>query len=116
MWHDLLFTNVAAVAVFVLVLLLFFLRSTSRPANLPPGPTPWPLIGNIPSLRGDLFTALQKLRSQYGDVYLLYMGGMPAVFVHGREHLREVLVTRGDEFADRPKLMFSEILTEGKGT
>ncbi|XP_064600806.1 cytochrome P450 2J4-like [Liolophura sinensis] len=115
MWYSVLFTNVAAVAVFGLVLLLFFLRSTSRPAHQPPGPTPWPLIGNFLSLRGDLFTALHKLRSQYGDIYLLYMGSTPAVFVHGRENLQEVLVTRGDEFADRPKLLFSEILSKGKG-
>ncbi|XP_064600805.1 cytochrome P450 2J6-like [Liolophura sinensis] len=115
MWYDVLCTNVAAVAVVVLVLLVFFLRSTSRPAHQPPGPTPWPVIGNFPSLRGDLFTALQKLRSQYGDIYLLYMGSKPAVFVHGRENLQEVLVTRGDEFADRPKLLFSETLSKGKG-
>ncbi|XP_064602501.1 cytochrome P450 2C26-like [Liolophura sinensis] len=115
MSYDELFTNVAALAVFVLVLLLFVLRSTSRPAHLPPGPTPWPLIGNFPSLRGDLFTALQKLRSMYGDVYLLYMGSMPTVFVHDLDNIREVLVTRGDEFADRPNLMIAEKISKGKG-
>ena len=45
-----------------------------RRRNLPPGPFPWPLIGNIPILDPNKFdTQLLALKKQYGNVMTLWL-------------------------------------------
>lgn len=39
----------------------------------PPGPTPWPLIGNLLQMGDQIHLSLTRLRLQYGDVFKVYM-------------------------------------------
>ncbi|XP_075179674.1 cytochrome P450 2G1-like isoform X1 [Anomaloglossus baeobatrachus] len=81
-----------------------------RKGNLPPGPTPLPILGNYLQLsKGDIVTSLLKLREKYGEVFMVYLGSRPVVVVTGYKAVKEVLVDRGDDFLGRgtvPSLTF----------
>ncbi|XP_064602751.1 cytochrome P450 2F2-like [Liolophura sinensis] len=113
---DILSANLTTVLIFVIAFLLVW-RTLRRPAgNLPPGPWPLPIFGNLLSLGGaDSRKSLEALREKYGDVYTLYIGKHPSVYVHGYENVKEVLVTRGDDFVDRPQSLKLVQEAEGKG-
>lgn len=38
----------------------------------PPGPTPWPLFGNLLQMGDQIHLSLTRLRLQYGDVFKVY--------------------------------------------
>lgn len=117
MMFDILVENVTTLLVFVTVFLLVRRTLWRPPGNLPPGPWPLPIFGNLLSLGGaDSRKSLEALREKYGDVYTLYMGKHPSVYVHGYENVKEVLVTRGDDFVDRPQSLKLVQQGGGKGT
>lgn len=39
----------------------------------PPGPTPWPLVGNLLQMGDQIHLSLTHLRLQYGDVFKVYI-------------------------------------------
>lgn len=87
-----------------------------RPKNFPPGPTIVPLLGNILSL--SLQNPLQdfeRLRKTYGNVYSLYLGRKPAVFISGLQAMKEALVTKATDFAGRPQDLYVNDTTDRKG-
>nr|XP_028577803.1 cytochrome P450 2K6-like [Podarcis muralis] len=92
---------------FVLKLGTFWNKSSQ---NLPPGPRPLPLIGNLHIM--DLKTpyrTMLKLSKQYGPVFSIQMGPQKTVVLTGYETLKEALVNQADSFADRPIVpMFQE--------
>lgn len=58
---------------------------------------------------------LFQLRKTYGNVYSLYLGSKPAVFINGLEAMKEALVTKAKEFAGRPQDLFVNDTTDRKG-
>ncbi|XP_077172729.1 cytochrome P450 2W1-like isoform X2 [Paroedura picta] len=102
---------------FVLVALvvlatLWRLRGSGRPSlNLPPGPPPLPLVGNLHLInikRQD--KSFMKLSEKYGPVFMVHLGFQKAVVVTGYQAVREALLSNADEFLDRPPIpIFTEI-------
>ena len=83
--------------------------------NLPPGPFPFPIIGNAHKLVGDSrHVNLRELEKQYGKVFRLYLGSKLVVFVSGGNALKEVLVTKSTEFAGRPSQHTTYIFSKGR--
>ncbi|XP_054829814.1 cytochrome P450 2K6-like isoform X3 [Eublepharis macularius] len=77
-----------------------FWNSSSH--NLPPGPQPLPLIGNLHLM--DLkrrYRTLLKLSKQYGPVFSFQMGSQKMVVLVGYETVKEALVNQADAFAER---------------
>ncbi|XP_075116032.1 cytochrome P450 2G1-like [Leptodactylus fuscus] len=104
----------------LLILICIFIYSTwgtiSRRRDLPPGPTPLPVIGSLWHLhRGKLVTSFIKLWGQYGPVFTLYFGSSPVVFLCGYEVVKEALVSRGEEFGARGPIPVLERFTQGYG-
>uniref|UniRef100_A0A8C5QG28 Cytochrome P450 n=1 Tax=Leptobrachium leishanense TaxID=445787 RepID=A0A8C5QG28_9ANUR len=100
-------------AVTVLILVLSWNR---KPPNLPPGPTPLPLIGNL--LQLDFKNMVQqfvKIGSTYGPVSMVYLGQKPVVILNGHDVVREALLDNGEVFSDRGKLIFAELAFKGYG-
>uniref|UniRef100_A0A8C5MHY6 Cytochrome P450 2J2-like n=1 Tax=Leptobrachium leishanense TaxID=445787 RepID=A0A8C5MHY6_9ANUR len=100
----------------VLVLLGFLWWKTWRPKSFPPGPLAFPLVGNL--LQMDFSGPLQgmkKLSEVYGPVYSMYLGSQPTVIVRGFKALKEILVVKGTEFADRPQNRLTRTVSHLKG-
>ncbi|XP_052028325.1 cytochrome P450 2C42-like isoform X2 [Apodemus sylvaticus] len=84
------------------LLLLSLWRQNSQRRNLPPGPTPLPIIGNILQIDlKDISKSLRNFSKVYGPVFTLYLGRKPAVVLHGYEAVKEAFIEHGEEFAGR---------------
>jgi len=75
-------------------------RSYSK--NLPPGPTPLPILGNLLSLGTKPHVGLQKLAEKYGPVMTVYFGTTPAVVLSEPEVFKEAMISKGTATAGRP--------------
>ncbi|XP_040179136.1 cytochrome P450 2G1-like [Rana temporaria] len=100
--------EITALATLVLILLLSFMFIYStwdkmyRNRNLPPGPTPLPVIGNLLHVkRGEMVKSLNQLKEKYGSIYTLYFGSRPAVILCSYQMVKEVLIDHADEFSNR---------------
>ena len=56
---------------------------------LPPGPRGMPLLGALPSIKGETHLALDRLVRRYGDVCLVRMGSVPVVLISHPDLLAE---------------------------
>ncbi|XP_040266170.1 cytochrome P450 2J6-like [Bufo bufo] len=99
-----------------LLLLALLWRKMSRPKGFPPGPVPLPVIGNILQMGfSNPLPAFKKFSEEYGPIYSIYLGFTPAVVVRGLKDLKEILVNKGQEFADRPFNRLTEDISGSKG-
>ncbi|CAO2195936.1 unnamed protein product [Urochloa humidicola] len=82
--------------------------------NLPPGPRPLPVIGNMHCLLGSLpHHAMRRLAQRHGPVMRLRLGHVRAVVLSSPEAAREVLKTQDAIFANRPLYVTMDIFTYG---
>lgn len=73
----------------------------------PPGPTPWPLVGNLVTLGKYAvpFVGLTELGKMYGPCYQLTLGTTRCLVVNNLELIREVLNQNGKFFGGRPDFL-----------
>ncbi|GAB1601446.1 cytochrome P450 2B4-like [Argonauta hians] len=106
---------------FGLVTLLFvrwFMNRPKKTYNLPPGPFPLPIIGNLPRLISakDVRVSMEDLRQQYGEVFKMKIGSDTMVFACGTESILEGLVKKGDELKGRPYWIYlTKVISNKKG-
>uniref|UniRef100_A0A0E0ESN7 Uncharacterized protein n=1 Tax=Oryza meridionalis TaxID=40149 RepID=A0A0E0ESN7_9ORYZ len=90
----------------VLATVLFLkavLGRSRRVYNLPPGPNPWPVIGNL-NLVGTLpHRSIHNLSKKYGPLMYLRFGSFPVVVGSSVEMAKFFLKTHDVVFTDRPK-------------
>ncbi|KAL6110779.1 cyp2u1 [Pungitius sinensis] len=124
---------VALLASLLLALCLFDVRRRRRRlANIPPGPTPWPLVGNlgfslVPSSIRRRFggepdgadksamVLLTERAAVYGNVYSLFVGSQLMVVLNGYEAVKDALSNHPEVFSDRPDIPAITIMTKRKG-
>ncbi|GLJ09020.1 hypothetical protein SUGI_0100090 [Cryptomeria japonica] len=70
---------------------LYKLRSNGRKLKLPPGPRPWPVVGNLHLLGNLPHQALAALAKKYGPILLLRLGSVPTVVVSSPAMAKEFL-------------------------
>ncbi|XP_077148593.1 cytochrome P450 2G1-like [Ranitomeya variabilis] len=110
--------DVTCMGLLILTCLLIYLAwdTRSKRRNLPPGPAPLPLIGNLLDIKREkLVNFLLKLWDQYGSVYTLYYGTQPVVVICGYEAVKEALVDQGEVFGDRGPIPFLQRFSQGYG-
>lgn len=81
----------------------------------PPGPIPWPVIGNL-ALLGQYdvpFEGFSEIAKTYGDVYSLTLGTTRCVIVNCLDTMKEVLNENGLHFGGRPNF---EVRNEWKSS
>ncbi|XP_067461755.1 cytochrome P450 1D1 [Thunnus thynnus] len=79
----------------------------------PPGPTPWPLVGNLLQMGDQIHLSLTRLRLQYGDVFKMRLGSLTVVVLSGYTTIRQALVRQGEAFAGRPDLFTFSAVANG---
>lgn len=84
--------------------------------NYPPGPKPWPIIGNIHILNAEKpYLSFQELAKKYGPVFSIKIGVQKMVVLSGYDTVKEALVTHAEAFSDRPNLPVFMDATRGYG-
>ena len=105
-WPSLTLAWLATIA---LLLLSHYLRR--RKVNLPPGPKPWPIIGNL-NLIGSLpHRSIHELSQKYGPIMQLRFGSFPVVVGSSVEMAKAFLKTHDVTFASRPKIAAGKYTT-----
>jgi cytochrome P450 len=68
--------------------------------GVPPGPSSWPVLGNLPDMRaaGDMASYFDRLWRAHGDTFRVKLLGTNAVVVTHPEALKQVLSTRRDRY------------------
>jgi len=89
----------------VLAAALFLkLRATSRRSyHLPPGPKPWPVIGNFNLIGALPHRSIHELSRKYGPLMHLRFGSFPVIIGSSVEMAKFFLKTQDVLFIDRPK-------------
>ncbi|XP_053908949.1 cytochrome P450 2G1-like [Cuculus canorus] len=84
--------------------------------QLPPGPRPLPLVGNLLHISPwRTLRALLQLSRTYGPVFTIYLGTRPVVVLCGHDVLREALVDNAEAFAGRGRMPTVESTFHGHG-
>ncbi|CAK9324780.1 unnamed protein product [Citrullus colocynthis] len=86
-----------------LALLLLSRRLRRRKLNLPPGPKPWPLIGNLDLIGSLPHQSIHQLSKKYGPIMHLRFGSFPVVVGSSVEMAKIILKTHDLNFVSRPK-------------
>ncbi|CAL4914504.1 unnamed protein product [Urochloa decumbens] len=102
----------AVLATALLLLLLTVLRrrlskrsaTRNRKYNLPPGPRPWPVIGNLDLIGTLPHHSIHDLSKRYGPLMSLRFGSVPVVVGSSVDSARFILKTHDLAFIDRPKM------------
>ena len=84
--------------------------------KLMPAPMRLPLIGNMYMMReyqANPWDGLNAIREQYGDIVSLQFGVHPMVLLSNLDYMKEVLLHKGEIFADRPDFSRFSIIFGG---
>ncbi|KAK4391299.1 Trimethyltridecatetraene synthase [Sesamum angolense] len=98
-WALLALLHLAALAFFTKIV---FRRQPKR--NLPPGPRPWPVIGNLNLVGSIPHRSLHSLSLKYGGIMQLKFGKFPVVVASSPEMAKQFLRVHDTVFASRPAL------------
>uniref|UniRef100_A0A8D2Q8L8 Cytochrome P450 family 2 subfamily W member 1 n=1 Tax=Varanus komodoensis TaxID=61221 RepID=A0A8D2Q8L8_VARKO len=118
-WESVLLSpGVAALLLVLFLLATFWILSSPGKSSpcLPPGPVPLPFIGNLHLIdlkRQD--SSFMKLSEKYGPVFTVHFGLQKAVVLTGYEAVKESLLSKGDEFIDRPDIPIFVEIQHGNG-
>ncbi|XP_054949502.1 cytochrome P450 2E1 isoform X2 [Pan paniscus] len=87
------------------LLLVSMWRQVHSSWNLPPGPFPLPIIGNLFQLElKNIPKSFTRLAQRFGPVFTLYVGSQRMVVMHGYKAVKEALLDYKDEFSGRGDL------------
>ncbi|XP_058023876.1 uncharacterized protein LOC131190556 [Ahaetulla prasina] len=70
-----------------------------KKGQLPPGPTPWPILGNL--FQQDVLPldkSSKKLIAKYGPIFTVWIGSKPMVALCGYEVVKDALINQAEEF------------------
>lgn len=86
----------------VIVLFLFHELYWKR-RKLPPGPTPFPILGNLMSLANPKpgYEAFIKWSKEYGPVFTFWLATKPFVIITSYDVMKETFIKDGDTYSDK---------------
>ncbi|XP_010047103.2 isoflavone 3'-hydroxylase-like [Eucalyptus grandis] len=97
---------------FLFLLFLFKLQRSNK-RNLPPSPPSLPIIGHLLLIKEPIHRTLQSLSDRYGPVLSLSFGSRSVVVISSPSAAEECFTRNDIILANRPRLLFSEILLYG---
>uniref|UniRef100_A0A8C8SCM7 unspecific monooxygenase n=1 Tax=Pelusios castaneus TaxID=367368 RepID=A0A8C8SCM7_9SAUR len=100
-----LLLTITVFLVFCVTCLLFFSlwrKMSFENRKLPPGPVPFPILGNLLQLNTkNLSRDIEELSRMYGPVFTIYLGSERVVVLSGYKTVKKALIGFGDEFSRR---------------
>ncbi|XP_077105206.1 cytochrome P450 2J4-like isoform X2 [Ranitomeya variabilis] len=106
---------------FLLAFLFFlffckYLKMRWKARSLPPGPSPFPFIGNLWTMRFNMHPeTFIKLTKLYGNMYTVWIGETPLIVLHGYKAVKNAIVSHSEELSGRPVTSFMADVTHRKG-
>ncbi|XP_078518339.1 cytochrome P450 2G1-like [Lissotriton helveticus] len=98
------------------LLLIYTWKWIFKRSNLPPGPLPLPLIGNLHQIKtSDMVESLSTLSEKYGPVFTVSLGPRRVVVLWGFDAVKEALVDHSEEFSGRGALPTFDKVFKGFG-
>nr|WJZ49106.1 cytochrome P450 [Isodon lophanthoides var. gerardianus] len=94
--------NWFGVGVGVLLITWTVLHQMGRRRKLPPGPFPFPIVGNMLHLGRRPYESFARLSKKYGPLMSIHLGSFYAVVVSSPEMAKEILQKHGQVFSGRP--------------
>ncbi|TVU03778.1 hypothetical protein EJB05_50666, partial [Eragrostis curvula] len=102
--------------VVTLVYLVQPLRSRRKSTPLPPGPVPWPIVGNLPELilNKPAFRWIHHMMMQMGtDILCVKLGRVHVISITCPKIAQEVLKKQDANFVSRPLTFASKTISSG---
>ncbi|XP_053577328.1 cytochrome P450 2D6 [Bombina bombina] len=97
------------IIIIVCLLLLDFIKRRKPWSRYPPGPMSRPFLGNMLQLDfNNLHSNFIQLSKLYGDVFSLQLFWQNVVVLNGFEAMKEALLQKSDDIADRPRFPLFE--------
>ncbi|GMT25382.1 hypothetical protein PFISCL1PPCAC_16679, partial [Pristionchus fissidentatus] len=95
--------------------LYFFYHLYWKRRGLPPGPTPWPILGNLPGLikKAPGYEAIKDWKAEFGPVFTYWYGANPVVTINDYAILKDTVLADASAYSDR--FIPSEILRLYRG-
>ncbi|KAK7412968.1 hypothetical protein VNO78_04768 [Psophocarpus tetragonolobus] len=100
---PLLVFSYSLVSVGLLLTLRSLLFRSRKLRNLPPGPTPYPIIGNLNLLEQPIHRFFHRMSQKYGDIISLWFGSRLVVVVSSPTAYQECFTKHDVTLANRPK-------------
>ncbi|CAM6075255.1 unnamed protein product [Sphagnum tenellum] len=100
---------------FVFSLDCVYLFGFRKSQKLPPGPWPWPVVGNLFMLGKSPHTAFARFAEQYGPLVYLRLGSAHTLVASSPALAKEFLQTQDHVFHARPPSLAFTILTGNAG-
>lgn len=87
---------------FILLIIPLYLFLRPQKINLPPGPRPWPLLGNMMSVLSKApHIDLMKLAQRHGPLMLVKFGAQPVIIASAPDSAAEILRTHDRAMSGR---------------
>ncbi|KAK0393489.1 hypothetical protein QR680_000237 [Steinernema hermaphroditum] len=102
-------------ALLAISLLYVFHEVHWKRRRLPPGPTPWLVAGNMPSLlvQPDIDKLFLSWKQKYGNVFTFWIGPFPMVMVAEAETMKRYFVRNGEIFSHRWRNFITDTVMGG---
>ncbi|KAJ9145890.1 hypothetical protein P3X46_028218 [Hevea brasiliensis] len=101
---------------FLLLVLNFWLRTSTQHRNLPPSPPALPIIGHLHLVNLPLHRSLHTLSHKYGPIISLRFGSCRVMVVSSPSAVEECFTTNDIVFANRPPFTLSKYVSYNNTT
>ncbi|RDX89467.1 Flavonoid 3'-monooxygenase, partial [Mucuna pruriens] len=97
------------------ILIYRLLKLTTRSSlRLPPGPRPWPIVGNLPHLGPPPHKTLADMAHTYGPLLYLRFGSIDTVVASSASVAEQFLKVHDANFSNRPRKLMIKYMAHDK--
>ena len=101
---------IEAITLLFFLMAVYVVRTLWENRNLPPGPFPLPVLGNLLSVGlKQPYRDLANMTKKYGKLFRIQMGSRKVIVINSYGIAREALVSKAEDFAGRPHHFFGNI-------
>ncbi|KAM5152289.1 cytochrome P450 2K1-like [Mantella aurantiaca] len=100
----------------IIIILYWINGSKKSKGKMPPGPKPFPIIGNLNLVNlKKPQESLMELSEKYGEIFTIHFGPKKMVVISGHSALKEALINQADDFGERADMPLYKLLNKEKG-